>query len=49
MHANDMNQWNPDFSNLKGNKIGVKLQCLTKEREISICSRYIGRFEKSKV
>ena len=52
-------QWNPDFSNLQGKrklvreigefeKSGVKLQCLTEERE-RILVRVIRRFEKMRV
>ena len=52
-------QWNPDFSNLQGKrklvgeigefeKSGVKLQCLTEERE-RLLVRVIGRFEKMRV
>ena len=51
--------WNPDFSNLQGKrklvreigefeKSGVKLQCLTEERE-QLLVRVIGRFEKMRV
>ena len=51
--------WNPDFSNLPGKhklvreigefeKSGVKLQCLTEERE-RLLVRVIGRFQKMRV
>ena len=52
-------QWNPDFLNLQGErrlvreigefeKSGVKLQCLTEERE-RLLVLAIGRFEKMRV
>ena len=52
-------QWNPDFWNLQGKrklareigefeKSGVKLECLTEERE-RLLVRVIGRFEKMRV
>ena len=52
-------QWNPNFLNLQGKrklvreigefeKSGVKLQCLTEDRE-RILVRVIGRFEKLRV
>ena len=52
-------QWNPNFSNLQGKcklvqdigefeKLGVKLQCLTEERERFLV-KVIGRFEKTRV